>query len=228
MTLQRPRALLLPLLIFLLACGALVVWMFYARPPEGGKDAAKAAVEKERTRKPVSEQPLTPAAAQRRLEDAPPVNLDFHDAPLTAIIDELVRQSGIKVVADFSAEQDAKRVTLQMNAPPFHVLQTITKDYQMELLQTDSGWWLRPFDALQSVCYEIHSAGLEAGTQRVDNLVQAISKLAGTQPDISVTADAGGIHVKAPPDIQALAEQYLESAFHRKVPAKREDLPPAP
>ena len=206
----------------------LLVWMLQTEPGREVKPQAAMTSMRTKPAAPVQKLAVTEAEAQRQLEDAPPVDLDFHDAPLTAILDELVRQSGIRVMAEFGPEQDSKRVTLQMNAPPFHVLQTITADHGMELLHTPSGWWLRPLDALQSVCYQIHGEGLEPGTLRVENLTAALTKLTGNQPGVSVSADAAGIHVKAPRDIQMLAGQFLKSAFRRPVPSQREYLPPVP
>ena len=206
----------------------LLVWTFQKEPGSEVKPHAAMTSMRTRPTAPLQKPAAAEEVARRQLEDAPPVDLDFHDAPLPAILDELVRQSGIQVVADLGPEQDAKRVTLQMNAPPFRVLQTITADHGMELLHTPSGWWLRPLDALQSVCYQIHGEGLEPGTLRVENLTAALRKLTGDQNEVRVSADADGIHIKAPREIQTLAAQFLESAFSHPVPSVREDLPSVP
>ena len=217
-------------LLFIAAVAGLVAWMLTAKPERDENLKAPG----ERVTRPALTSVIPPAPAnpaeetRRRLEEAPPVDLDFHDSPLTAIMDELVRQSGIRVTADFTHEQDRQRVTLQMNAPPFHVLQYLAKEYHMELLYKDDGWWLQALDAVQTVCYRIHELGGESDTLRVEQLVENLKKLAGNADGVSVIADESGIRLTASREVQALAAQFLESAFRRPIAAEHESVPAAP
>jgi hypothetical protein len=217
------------LLVAVTALGFLI-WMLTAKPDQVAKSPA---LESRKPRKTLAV--VLPVAsgnaadeARRRLQSAPPVELDLKDVPLTVALDELVRHSGIRVVADFSEEQDKLRISLQMNAPPFYVLERIVADYNMELLASSDGWWLRPLDAEQHVCYRIHDQGGESAAPRVARLVESLRKLIASTSEETVFADREGIHIQATKEMQALAAQYLESAFHRPIPAEREDSPSWP
>jgi len=168
--------------------------------------------------------------------EEPAVILDFEKHPLPEVINALVRQSGMRVIADFAPVQDSTLVTVQMNAPPLVALQTIADVYQMELLETDAGWWLRPLDAVQRICYRVHDPGGDAESPQIERLVENLRKLAGEteataesgELAVRVTADAEGIHVSAPREAQVLAAAFLESMFHRTIKAERKDLPASP
>lgn len=201
---------------------AVFIWFWFQRDrTAAGHGATTPSTPSEKAR-PDPWQALAELAADA---DKPPgVDIDFTDTPLPVVLDELVKKTGLTVIADLEPAHDKMAVTLHAFLAPLDALKLVSLEYGLELQETGEGWWLRPIPAAVEVIYQ--PTLLTMDDDRAARLVQSLREIIGA-PAAAVSSKreavciaTDGIHVITSIENQTRVSSWLDVFFREKVASK--------
>jgi hypothetical protein len=205
----------------LCAIAGLAVLQFLLKGPFASKDSTAASQSKGNPAARDAANGPSPSASPNQHRDKTavpspdPISIEFDRVTLPDVLNQLVKQAGITVTADLDDIHQQTLVSIQAFVPPLEALKMVAETYQLELLETESGWWIRPVPPTVQMLYK-PSVTLEK--ERAQALFEDLGKLIGidtdtpdpSNPPESITMDEEGIHVTASKAKQQNVSAYLD------------------
>src|SRR5262245_43549111 len=88
-----------------------------------------------------AQSPSPNSGPNKKADPSPdPVSVEFDRVALPDVLNQLVKQAGITATADLDDIHWQTLVTIQAFVPPFEALKMVAESYELELLETESGW----------------------------------------------------------------------------------------